>query len=174
MTRIRTRGSATGALVLVPLVIAGLTVASPAAGAPTVKANRTGEFTVLATSASTVAAAVQTVRRAGGVVDKVNRDIGLITATASSADFARRIAASADVYGVAPNRSIGRAPKDVPAQAADLAVETDLPRTTTASAKPAAAVAGLDRQVRPRAKDPTRGQASKGRRHRHRHRWLAP
>jgi subtilisin family serine protease len=69
-------------------------------------------YVVLAQDASSVDAAIAAVQASGGRVERVNRAIGLVTATSADADFSAAVAHDADVAGVARETVIGRAPND--------------------------------------------------------------
>lgn len=72
----------------------------------------TSSYVVLATDAASVDATIASVEAAGGTVGRVNRAIGLVTATADSGTFEADVASKADVAGVARNTPIGSAPAE--------------------------------------------------------------
>ena len=72
----------------------------------------TASYLVLATDATSVDTAIASVQAAGGSVEKVNREIGLITVTADAASFEGAVSGTADVAGVARNISIGSLPAE--------------------------------------------------------------
>lgn len=69
-------------------------------------------WVVLADSAATVDGAIAAVEEAGGRVDRVNRAIGLVTASSSDTSFAAAVSANSDVAGVARDTPIGSTPAD--------------------------------------------------------------
>src|SRR4249919_2133325 len=70
----------------------------------------TASYVVLATDAASVDAAIASAQAAGAQVNKVNRDIGLITVTADAASFEGTVSGRTAVAGVAHNVSIGSVP----------------------------------------------------------------
>jgi len=69
-------------------------------------------YVVLAKDAASVDSAIAAVTAAGGTVVKVNRAIGLVTASASGS-FETTVAGKAGVSGVARDKPIGSVPKEV-------------------------------------------------------------
>ncbi|HEY6794379.1 MAG TPA: S8 family serine peptidase [Kineosporiaceae bacterium] len=78
------------------------------------------DFVVVAKDTGSLAAARAAVQAAGGTVTGEDVELGLLTVSTATADFAVRAGASAAVYGVAANRKVGAAPKEDPS-ARDLA-----------------------------------------------------
>ncbi len=71
-----------------------------------------GTFVVLASDAASVDATIASVQAAGGTVSRVNRAIGLVTATADAGSFESAVLTKSDVAGVARNTPIGSAPAE--------------------------------------------------------------
>ena len=69
-------------------------------------------FVVLADDAASVDAAIAAVEAAGGTVERVNRAIGLVTASSTDTAFAAKVSAKADVAGVARDQPIGSVPDE--------------------------------------------------------------
>ncbi|WP_207219006.1 S8 family serine peptidase [Pengzhenrongella frigida] len=73
-------------------------------------------FVVLADDAASVDSAIAAVEAAGGQVERVNRAIGLITASSTDTAFAAEVSAKADVAGVARDKPIGSVPDEATQQ----------------------------------------------------------
>jgi subtilisin family serine protease len=115
------RATVVGGLAVASVAGAGTAVAqgrTPAAtsGTSQVAQATANEYVVLATDASTVAAAEAAVQRAGGRVTKVNTDVGLLSVESTNRAFVSAVRADASVEGVARNRPIGEAPVTAPAR----------------------------------------------------------
>ena len=102
-----------GALTLVGSLLSASTT-SAAVAAPTT-------YVVLATAG--VDSAIAAVEAAGGRVQRVNRAVGLVTASSSRVSFAATVSARTGVAGVARDRPIGSAPREAVQRRA--AVETE-------------------------------------------------
>jgi len=90
-----------------------MSVAAAATAAPAAPASPDAtSYVVLARDAASVDATVASVRAAGGQVERVNRAIGLVTATSTAAAFAATLTGKTDVAGVARDKPIGSVPKD--------------------------------------------------------------
>jgi subtilisin family serine protease len=101
------------ALLAVP-VVAGLSVVAmsnvSAATAQPELSGKTVEYSVLARDAAAVAKTEAAVKAAGGKVERSNKAVGLVTATAPANGFTQRLATSADVLYASPARTIGKTP----------------------------------------------------------------
>ncbi|MFD9894332.1 S8 family serine peptidase [Amycolatopsis sp. NPDC059027] len=86
--------------------------AAPVASAQPRLSGPATEFTVLARDWSSVAAAQQAVRDAGGTIVSTNTAVGLITASAPANGFTERVSGNRAVFGAAKAKPIGSAPKD--------------------------------------------------------------
>ena len=95
-----------GAAPLLLLIALATTLTTGAAASPAPYT----QFTVLAKSPASLQAAERAVRQAGGKVMRVNRAIGLISATARATGFRASVGRSAAVTGVARVRAIGWTP----------------------------------------------------------------
>ena len=104
-------------------VAALLLLGAPATGAASSAGKTPVQFDVLAKSPASLPAAVRAVRAAGGKVTRVNRAVGLISATAPRSGFRASVGRSSAVYGVTAARPIGRVPTSRPA--AKFAVERE-------------------------------------------------
>ncbi len=98
-------------------------------------------FVVLADDAASVDAAIAAVEAAGGTVERVNRAIGLVTASSSDAAFAATVAAKADVAGVARDQPIGSVPDEATQQRDAVEQEGRDVATTRRGPKPPAVAA---------------------------------
>jgi lantibiotic leader peptide-processing serine protease len=89
-------------------------LASPVVTASTVHATSEAQssYVILADDAGMVDLTVQSVTSSGGSVIRVNRAIGLVTASSNDAGFATSLTAKAGVAGVARNTVIGKAPSE--------------------------------------------------------------
>src|SRR5262245_7560603 len=96
---------AAGAVALTGSIAFGQTSATASEGDATV-------YGLLAADGASVDAPVAAAQAAGGVVQDVNRAIGLVTVSATNDDFTAQVASQADVSGVARETVIGRAPND--------------------------------------------------------------
>ena len=103
------RRTRSGSILVVAAFAAGSLTLAPSAAQG---GAATATYVVLADSAATVDAAIAAVESAGGHVDRVNRAIGLVTATGDSTSFAAEVSAKADVAGVARDTPIGSAPSE--------------------------------------------------------------
>ena len=95
-----------GAAPLLLLVVLATTLTTGASASPAPYA----QFTVLAESPESLQAAERAVSQAGGRITRVNRAVGLISATAPATGFRASVDSSFAVYGVARARPIGRVP----------------------------------------------------------------
>jgi subtilisin family serine protease len=80
------------------------------AGAPAATADGSGEYVVVYEQGSSVAAARQAVRDAGGTIVAENTDVGVATVRSGDPHFARKADAERNLFGAADNRPVGRAP----------------------------------------------------------------
>jgi subtilisin family serine protease len=87
--------------------IAGLALL---AGAPVAAADRDGEFVVVYEQGSSITAARQAVRDAGGTIVKENTDVGVATVRSGDPRFVQKADAEHAIYGAADNRPVGRVP----------------------------------------------------------------
>ena len=87
--------------------LAGLTLL---VGAPAATADTGREYVVVYQQGSSVAAARQAVRDAGGTIVAENTNVGVATVRSGDPQFADKADAEAAIYGAADNRAIGRAP----------------------------------------------------------------
>jgi subtilisin family serine protease len=99
-------------VLFVAALVAGSLAPVHGAGASAAKGPRT-TYVVLADSAKKVDRAVAAVKAAGGQVRRVNRDIGVVSATSTDVGFIKTVNAKSGVAGVARDTVIGRAPHDV-------------------------------------------------------------
>jgi hypothetical protein len=110
--------------------------------------NRTGDagtptrYTVLIKEAASRSSVLADIVRAGGTVVTENAAIGALTVVASDARFAARLSRSSAIVGAAPNRPIGRVPRQ-------RAVELERPRRTVASSAVVAGGSGVPDQENP-------------------------
>jgi lantibiotic leader peptide-processing serine protease len=88
-------------------VLAGLALL---AGAPAATADGGREYVVVYQQGSSLAAARQAVRDAGGTIVSENADVGVATVRSSDAQFVRKADRHRALYGAADNRPVGRAP----------------------------------------------------------------
>ena len=80
------------------------------AGAPAATADGSGQYVVVYKQGSSVAAARQAVRDAGGTIVAENKDVGVATVRSADPQFVRKADAERDLFGAADNRPVGRAP----------------------------------------------------------------
>jgi subtilisin family serine protease len=93
----------------------------------------TASYVVLAADAASVDAAITAIEAAGGEVDSVNREVGLVQVTADAAGFGNALATADAVAGVARDTPIGSAPADEANRRDDVEREgRELAATTTA------------------------------------------
>jgi subtilisin family serine protease len=111
------------------------------AGAPAATADTGGEYVVVYKQGSSVTAARQAVRDAGGTIVKENKDVGVATVRSSDPQFVRKADAARDLFGAADNRPVGRAP-DASAKPSWRDVERE--RTATSASAIAQAPLGGD------------------------------
>jgi subtilisin family serine protease len=78
--------------------------------APAATADGSGEYVVVYQQQSSVAAARQAVRDAGGTIVSENTDVGVATVRSGDPQFVRKADREPALYGAADNRVIGRAP----------------------------------------------------------------
>ena len=93
-----------GPLLLLIALTTTLTAGASASPPPHAK------FTVLAKNPASLQAAERAVRAAGGTITRVNRAVGLISATAPATGFRASVSRSFAVYGVARAKAVGRVP----------------------------------------------------------------
>jgi subtilisin family serine protease len=79
------------------------------AGAPAATAD-SAEYVVVYKEGSSVAAARQAVRDAGGTIVSENTDVGVATVRSGDSTFLRKADAEPALFGAATNRAIGRSP----------------------------------------------------------------
>jgi subtilisin family serine protease len=96
-------------LSLLTIVSTGFALVPAASAQPALWGPKT-EFTVLAADAHEVAAAEQAIRDSGGVVQRSNNAVGLITATAPSDGFSERLDGNQAIFGVVKAKTIGSVP----------------------------------------------------------------
>jgi subtilisin family serine protease len=82
------------------------------AGAPAATADAGSEYVVVYQQGSSVAAARQAVRDAGGTIVSENTDVGVATVRSGDPQFVRKADAEPDIYGAADNRPVGHAPDE--------------------------------------------------------------
>jgi lantibiotic leader peptide-processing serine protease len=82
------------------------------AGAPAATADAGSEYVVVYQQGSSVAAARQAVRDAGGTIVSENTDVGVATVRSGDPQFVKKADAEPDIYGAADNRPVGRAPDE--------------------------------------------------------------
>jgi lantibiotic leader peptide-processing serine protease len=94
--------------------VAAIALVSPMIGASGghATAEEQASYVILANDAGSVDLAVQSVKSSGGSVLRVNRAIGLVTASSNDAGFAASLVTKAGVAGVARDTVIGKAPSD--------------------------------------------------------------
>jgi lantibiotic leader peptide-processing serine protease len=90
-------------------------------------------YVILANDAGSVDAAVQSVKSSGGSVLRVNRSIGLVTASSNDASFATALVTKASVAGVARDTVIGKAPSDALSRSKNVEQEGRLSEAVAAS-----------------------------------------
>jgi subtilisin family serine protease len=112
------------AAAVLPLFATLSAVAAPTASALPNLTGKTVEYSVLASDAASVDAAVAAARAAGGTVVARNTAVGLITVSAPEQGFAERVGRARGVSLTSRTRSIGHAPKAAPAPRPD-AVEKE-------------------------------------------------
>lgn len=88
-----------------------------APSAPSGPGATSGQFVVLAEEGASIDAVVRGVKKAGGTVTSINRDIGLVTATSKDDDFAAEARKVSGVKQAAAEVSIGKAPSAAPSAA---------------------------------------------------------
>jgi subtilisin family serine protease len=81
------------------------------AGAPAAVA-ASGQYVVVYQHGSSVAAARQAVRDAGGTIVSENTDVGVATVRSGDSQFVKKADAESALYGAADNRPVGHAPDD--------------------------------------------------------------
>jgi subtilisin family serine protease len=94
------------------------------AGAPAAAAAGDGEYVVVYEQGSSIAAARQAVRDAGGTIVAENTDVGVATVRSGDARFVAKADQERALYGAADNRPLGRAP-DAQAKPSWRDVETE-------------------------------------------------
>ncbi|MDX6719205.1 MAG: lantibiotic leader peptide-processing serine protease [Solirubrobacteraceae bacterium] len=94
------------------------------AGAPAAAADGGGEYVVVYEQGSSITAARQAVRAAGGTIVSENTDVGVATVRSGDARFVARADREGALYGAADNRPVGRAP-DAKAKRSWRDVETE-------------------------------------------------
>jgi subtilisin family serine protease len=80
------------------------------AGAPAATADGSGDYVVVYKQGSSVAAARQAVRDAGGTIVSENTDVGVATVRSSDPQFVKKADTESHLFGVADNQPIGHAP----------------------------------------------------------------
>jgi subtilisin family serine protease len=80
--------------------------------APAATADGGGDYVVVYQQGSSMTAARQAVRDAGGTIVSENTDIGVATVRSGDSQFARKADAEPALYAAADNRPIGRAPDE--------------------------------------------------------------
>src|SRR4051794_9218774 len=118
--------------------IAGLALL---AGAPVAAADRDGEFVVVYEQGSSITAARQAVRDAGGTIVSENTDVGVATVRSADPRFVKKADGESAIYGAADNRPVGRAP-DARGKPSWRDVETEAGSATRSAAIPRAPVSG--------------------------------
>jgi lantibiotic leader peptide-processing serine protease len=103
-------------------------------------------YVILANDAGSVDLAVRSVRAAGGSVVRVNRAVGLVTASSNDASFATSLATKAGVAGVARDTVIGKTPSDALNRSKSVEQEGRLAEAVAASQ---AAAKQVDEDKRP-------------------------
>jgi subtilisin family serine protease len=111
------------------------------AGAPAAAADGGGEYVVVYEQGSSVAAARQAVRDAGGTIVAENTDVGVATVRSGDARFVARADREGALYGAADNRPVGRAP-DVKAKPSWRDVESERGTPTSGAGGRGAPVSG--------------------------------
>lgn len=89
-----------------------LAVLALLASAPAATAEGSGVYVVVYQQQSSVAAARQAVRDAGGTIVSENTDVGVATVRSGDPQFVAKADRQAALYGAADNRPIGRAPEE--------------------------------------------------------------
>ena len=134
MHRMRQKGML-GMLALLTLALAATTAS---AGSATQR-----EYIVVYERGADGAAARKAVERAGGEIVKENRAVGVATVRSRAADFTSRARAQPALFGAAPNKAIGQAPKLERAKREDIEQLSEAERAqasgTGAKPKPPAA-----------------------------------
>ena len=110
MVRTRRSVALVGVAALAASLVGTYTSATAATDAPA--STDTTTYVVLAQDAATVDGAIAAVEAAGGRVDRVNRAIGLVTASSTDSSFAAAVSATAEVAGVARDKPVGSVPND--------------------------------------------------------------
>ena len=93
-------------------VAGALAVLALLASAPAATAEGSGVYVVVYQQQSSVAAARQAVRDAGGTIVSENTDVGVATVRSGDPQFVAKADRQAALYGAADNRPIGRAPEE--------------------------------------------------------------
>jgi lantibiotic leader peptide-processing serine protease len=130
------------------IFVAAAALLSPIVGASTVDATAEAQasYVILANDAGSVDLAVQSVKAEGGSIVRVNRAIGLVTASSNDASFATSLSTKAGVAGVARDTVIGKAPSDALSRSKNVEQEG---RLTDAVAASQAAAKEVDEDKRP-------------------------
>jgi len=101
---------ATAAISLAATALVTTTGATTASGEQAATTTAKTSYVVLADKGTSVRALADKLRARGAKVTRVNRAIGMVTATSTRAGFATQVRRLDNVAGVARNRSIGMAP----------------------------------------------------------------
>ncbi|HWG97959.1 MAG TPA: S8 family serine peptidase, partial [Pilimelia sp.] len=114
--RIAAGGVATAVVVALGLTGPSATPAgaAPPAGGAAPTASGAAQYTVVAREGVGTAEALAAIAAAGGTVVSSVADVGVFQVTAVGGDFAARAAAAPALVGAAPDRVIGRAPRQKP------------------------------------------------------------
>jgi lantibiotic leader peptide-processing serine protease len=128
--------------------VAAVALLSPMIGASggNAASEAQASYVILANDAGSVDLAVQSVKSSGGSVLRVNRAIGLVTASSSDASFATSLSTKAGVAGVARDTVIGKAPSDALSRSKSVEQEGRLGEAVAASQ---AAAKEVDEDKRP-------------------------
>jgi lantibiotic leader peptide-processing serine protease len=128
--------------------VAAVALLSPMIGASggNAASEAQASYVILANDAGSVDLAVQSVKSSGGSVLRVNRAIGLVTASSNDASFATSLSTKAGVAGVARDTVIGKAPSDAFSRSKSVEQEGRLGEAVAASQ---AAAKEVDEDKRP-------------------------
>jgi subtilisin family serine protease len=134
----REEGEGMGRVFRRAAVLAGLALV---AGAPAATADGGGEYVVVYQQGSSLTAARQAVRDAGGTIVSENTDVGVATVRSGDARFVQQADREGALYGAADNRPVGRTP-DAKVKPSWRDVESEQGTPTTGSGDQPAPISG--------------------------------